>query len=99
MAVFVNRFAIAILQVTIPFVREAFSLLNKSIIRVEQPDINLEETEEPAEVPSDAAVATPMDVDQASPLYILFPLVNLQVFMPLRLFVPQYFLFCSIILE
>lgn len=45
--------------------REAFALLNKSIIRVEQPDINLEETEEAVEVPAvdGTAAATPMEVD------------------------------------
>nr|CDS31718.1 DNA replication licensing factor MCM6 [Hymenolepis microstoma] len=40
--------------VTVPFVKEAFALLNKSIIRVEQPDINLEEeAEEKVEVPTE----------------------------------------------
>ena len=52
--------------------REAFSLLNKSIIRVEQPDINLEETEEQLEAHPDVEDVTPMDVDQASTLCYSF---------------------------
>uniref|UniRef100_A0A5K3FJ61 DNA replication licensing factor MCM6 n=3 Tax=Mesocestoides corti TaxID=53468 RepID=A0A5K3FJ61_MESCO len=50
--------------VTVPFVREAFALLNKSIIRVEQPDINLEETEEHAEVQPAAEGTSAMEVEQ-----------------------------------
>lgn len=57
-----------LLQVTVPFVREAFALLNKSIIRVEQPDINLEETEAHVDVRA-AGETTPMEVDQASVAY------------------------------
>ncbi|VDM16467.1 unnamed protein product [Hydatigera taeniaeformis] len=51
--------------VTVPFVQEAFALLNKSIIRVEQPDINLEETEPHVEVRA-AGEATPMEAEEAS---------------------------------
>ena len=42
-----------ILQVEVRHVNEAYKLLNKSIIRVEQPDIYLEdeETDEPNEAP------------------------------------------------
>ncbi|KAM7538127.1 hypothetical protein Aperf_G00000075742 [Anoplocephala perfoliata] len=51
--------------VTVPFVKEAFALLNKSIIRVEQPDINLEEeAAEQVEVPAEPEVNEPMEVDQ-----------------------------------
>nr|VZI43399.1 unnamed protein product [Spirometra erinaceieuropaei] len=46
--------------VTVAHVREAFALLNKSIIRVEQPDINLEEHEE-----APVVTETPMETDQA----------------------------------
>uniref|UniRef100_A0A0X3PHC8 DNA replication licensing factor MCM6 n=2 Tax=Schistocephalus solidus TaxID=70667 RepID=A0A0X3PHC8_SCHSO len=45
--------------VTVAYVREAFALLNKSIIRVEQPDINLEEHEE-----APVVTETPMETDQ-----------------------------------
>ncbi|KAL5968775.1 Zygotic DNA replication licensing factor mcm6-B [Taenia solium] len=48
--------------VTVPFVREAFTLLNKSIIRVEQPDINLEETEGHVDVQA-AGGTTPMEIE------------------------------------
>lgn len=52
-------------QVTVPFVKEAFSLLNKSIIRVEQPDINLEEeAAENAEIPAETEGQEAMEVDQ-----------------------------------
>lgn len=45
--------------------KEAFALLNKSIIRVEQPDINLEEeAAEQVEVPGEPEVNEPMEVDQ-----------------------------------
>ncbi|KAL1132238.1 hypothetical protein AAG570_010195 [Ranatra chinensis] len=49
-------------------VKEAFGLLNKSIIRVEQPDIHLEEDETPSSNPEENIVDQPesMDVDEAS---------------------------------
>ena len=45
-------------EVQTKHVKEAFRLLNKSIIRVEQPDIHLEEEED-----EEAAGDTPMDID------------------------------------
>ncbi len=63
---------------TVPYVREAFALLNKSIIRVEQPDINLEEAEEHVEVPASAAEGdAAMEVDNVG----LFSPVKLQLVM------------------
>ncbi|VUZ50720.1 unnamed protein product [Hymenolepis diminuta] len=51
--------------VTVPFVKEAFALLNKSIIRVEQPDINLEEeAAEKAEVSAEPEGQEQMEVGQ-----------------------------------
>ncbi|KAM3179548.1 hypothetical protein ACTXT7_000437 [Hymenolepis weldensis] len=51
--------------VTVPFVKEAFALLNKSIIRVEQPDINLEEEAvEKAEVPAEPEGQEQMEIGQ-----------------------------------
>ena len=41
------------MQVKVKHVKEAFRLLNKSIIRVEQPDINLQEENEEEEMEID----------------------------------------------
>lgn len=50
------------LQVTVPHVEEAYRLLNKSIIRVEQPDINLDgEEDEPGAVHEEDEEAQAMD--------------------------------------
>ncbi|CAN7952119.1 unnamed protein product, partial [Ixodes pacificus] len=54
-------------QVLPKHVKEAYRLLNKSIIRVEQPDINLyEEEEEQEAMELDPAAETPNGVEPAS---------------------------------
>lgn len=54
-------------QVLPKHVKEAYRLLNKSIIRVEQPDINLYEEEEEGEAMElDPAAETPNGVDDAA---------------------------------
>lgn len=51
-------------EVTVKHVKEAYGLLNKSIIRVDQPDVDLEEDDAP--VPEEGA-DDPMDTDDAAP--------------------------------
>ena len=51
-------------EVTVKHVKEAYELLNKSIIRVDQPDVDLEEDDAP--VPEEGA-DDPMDTDDAAP--------------------------------
>ncbi|KAG0422862.1 hypothetical protein HPB47_001338 [Ixodes persulcatus] len=53
-------------QVLPKHVKEAYRLLNKSIIRVEQPDINLYEEEEEEAMELDPAAETPNGVEPAS---------------------------------
>jgi len=51
-------------EVTVKHVKEAYRLLNKSIIRVDQPDVDLEEDDAP--VPEETA-EDPMETDEAAP--------------------------------